>query len=310
MQEPTVLRLCLLSFRGEPDDLAPARRRVRHCHGTTVSLQPPHAHGICFPGHAGQSGQIAGACPRAVEDTQSVGTDGQRDPCVRFEVDGEGVEDPAEERREGPARWEWGVRTSSDVPPHGFVHPAALGGMDHREVCRRLDAKRVEDGPECPVQPGEAGSTETPPPTIVNDGWERRPDALCPQTGSAGAHRRVVLGRLAQGLALRWCDRDVPPPPEAVEEEFRRARPCAQRCHRDAVGIDVLQHVGPQRRRDEPRSAAPGVGSLLAGGAMGQAVLGLVVELHRVRDEGLRQQRGERGRRRHLSHLRVRPRVV
>jgi hypothetical protein len=57
--------------------------------------------------------------------------------------------------------------------------------------------------------------------------------------------------------------------------------------HRDVVGIDVLQNVGVQRERDQPRTTTPGVRIALAGGSMRLAVLGLVVEFDRVRDEGL-----------------------
>jgi hypothetical protein len=49
-----------------------------------------------------------------------------------------------------------------DVTRTGLVDLAALRGMDHREVGRRVDGKSVEDGPECPLQPVEAGAPRRP----------------------------------------------------------------------------------------------------------------------------------------------------
>ena len=186
-----------------------------------------------------------------------------------------------------PRRGERRASPSRDVTRTGLVDFAALRGMDDRQVGRRVDGKSVEDGPERPVQPVEGGRPQALLPAVIDDGREGRPDLPRPKTGSSGAHGGVVLGRLPQWLALRWRERDVPPPVETVEEESVRARPGAECRHRDVVGIEVLQHVGPQRERDQPGSAAPGIRTFVAGGAMRQAVLRLVVELDRVRDQGL-----------------------
>ena len=110
-----------------------------------------------------------------------------------------------------------------------------------------MDSAPAEMAPKCPVQPVGDGRAQTPPPAVVDEGRQRRPDVPRPQAGSPGADRGDVLGGFrngwpAGGVRMMYPHRRRPPRRSC----FVRA-PRPQCRHRDVVGTDVLQHVGVQR---------------------------------------------------------------
>lgn len=167
------------------------------------------------------------------------------------------------------------------------AEPATLRRMDHREIGRRVHGDLVEDGSEGSLQSFDGGAAQTLPPPAVDDGWEVGPDRLRPASGLRGAHRGLVLWRVPQGPAVRRRDRDVPPTAQAAQEKLIGAGPRPEIRHGDSFAADVLQDVGPQGERHQPRPTGPCVGFVVPSGPMRQAVLRLVVELDRVRHQSL-----------------------
>jgi hypothetical protein len=167
------------------------------------------------------------------------------------------------------------------------LEPAALGRMDHGEEGGRIDGEHVEDRPEGSLESVDGGPAQTRPPAAVDDRREVGPHLARRARGLPGAHRGVVLRGVAQRLAVRCRDRDIPPTAQAAQEKLVGTGPHPEVRHGGALAVDVLQNVGPQGERDQPRSTGPRVGCMVPSRPMRQAVLRLAVELNRVGDQSL-----------------------
>ena len=143
--------------------------------------------------------------------------------------------------------------------------------------------------------------TEPAAPALVHDGGQGAPDLLGLATVAGGAHLRRGGERLRECLARGRDQAQVAPTAQSLEEQPVGAGLGAQGGDGEAVGSDVLEHVGPAHVGHQPW----GIGTFVSGVAarvMGEPELGQVVELDGVRHEHLREQRREREARRRARH--------
>ena len=200
--------------------------------------------------------------------------------------------------------------TRSAVPPsHPMARrsrgrglgPAVLRGVHDGEEGGRIEREPDEHGGQGAVEPRHGVVAEAGAPALVHDAGQGAPDVLG-QTAMAGrAHQRGGGNRLLACLALGGEQAHVAPAAQPIEQQASGAGPLAQRGHGEAVGSDVLEHVGPADVGHQPGRVRAGLGVVrigvgrvgvvravaAVGGVVGEPELGLVVELDGVRDENL-----------------------
>jgi hypothetical protein len=124
-------------------------------------------------------------------------------------------------------------------------------------------------------------------PSLIDERRKRWTDFQGPSCGFPDAHHRFVLRWIPQWLTVGCRDGDVPPAAEAAQEELIGTGPMTDIRHGGAVPVDVLQHVGARGEGHQPGPTPLRAGIVVAGGPMGQAVLGLIVGFNRVGDHRL-----------------------